>query len=249
MSLMFWAATDSVWVSPFSNVCRRRGNTAVSMVNEMFSDGDYYGDIADAIDPSRLTEQSPQYMCIEWNPTQVGLTAYKQVTTCRTCSTSCSKPLGQVWAVSMPRCPSAAKTLLRAAARLLGLRFSPHTMRPSKAPTEVYKVEGCKTSSCIWLTYDFRIALWYFGVGACTDMICCKLQCKTYCNAHTLAQYEQTDNMNKVKCWCELQRNPQARLAMNCLKASTRSACITCKVTQQHPISKGVLQQRGSLIS
>lgn len=54
--------------------------------------------------------------------------------TCRTCSTSCSSPVGHVCAVSMPRWPKAAMMLPLALLNVLGLRFTPQTMRPSNAP-------------------------------------------------------------------------------------------------------------------
>lgn len=145
----------------------------------------------------------------------------------------------------MPRCPSAANTLLRAAARLLGLRFSPHTIRPSRAPTQVKDNEGCKNHSRIWLTCGLCI-------GVCTSVIRCKLQCK-----HNAARRYFGRCMNSLTvrtrltaCVTAETHSSQTRLAMNRLKASTKaSACTTCKVTQQHPVSKGVLQQRGSLVS
>ncbi len=54
--------------------------------------------------------------------------------TCRTCSTSCSNPVGHVCAVSMPRWPKAAMMLPLALLKVLGLRFTPQTIRPSNAP-------------------------------------------------------------------------------------------------------------------
>lgn len=54
--------------------------------------------------------------------------------TCRTCSTSCSSPVGHVCAVSIPRWPKAAMMLPLAPLNVLGLRFTPQTIRPSNAP-------------------------------------------------------------------------------------------------------------------
>lgn len=89
-----------------------------------------------------LSKRGQQQGGVVWKGNEMKGLAGKHITaseacarrTCRTCSTSCSSPVGHVCAVSMPRWPKAAMMLPLALLNVLGLRFTPQTIRPSNAP-------------------------------------------------------------------------------------------------------------------